>query len=124
MIRANSFFRSNFSVGNQSKHFDKRKLMFGVVDFAAEQGNPGPIFLRIVNEFESIVRSSSAASENAYYQVRIVLRKFFHGPRAVIHNLQKEWPAGFRHARQAADDVVVYKFTKLFRWNAAVDVRI
>ena len=98
--------------------------MFRVVDLAAKERDARAVFLGIVDKFEGVVGGAGAAAEDTDDEVGIVLSEFLHRARAVIDDFQKKRAAGFRDAGEAAEDVVVDEFAKLFRRDTAADVRI
>src|SRR5882672_9564915 len=124
MISAHGFLGRDLAGGDQGQHFDKGKLMFRVVDLSPEQGDPGAVFLGVVNEFESVISRAGAPAEDTDDQVWIVLGQFLHGSGSVINNFQERWPAGLRHPREIADDIVINELAELFRRNSDVHIWI
>ena len=97
------------------QELDERQLALGVVDFAAEQGCPSAVLLRFGDQLERVVGRAGAAAQDADDQVRIVGDQLLHRPRAVVDDLQKDRPPGYRDAGQSAGDGIVDELRRGFR---------
>ena len=87
---------------DQAKEMHERELILGVVDLAAEEGDPGAVFLGVVQELKGVARRAGRAAQDADDQVRVVSNELFHGLRAVIDHLQEQAAARPARRRRAS----------------------
>ena len=73
-------------------------LAFGDLVLPAEQGDPGPKFLGVVQELKSVARGAGRTAQDADNQVTIVPDELFHGLGAMIDHLQEQGPPARRDA--------------------------
>src|SRR6202042_540242 len=93
------------SDGAHETHDVERR--FREIDLAAEQRDARAIFLRLMNELETIAGRAGAAAQHANDEARVERRQLFQRSRSIIGDLEEFRPLRLREAGEAADDCVV-----------------
>src|SRR5262249_24286630 len=76
MVRSDRLLRVDLAVGDESQTADERKLVLGVVDFAAEEGDTSDVLLGFGKQLERVVRGPGRTTQDADDQMRIVMNQF------------------------------------------------
>ena len=117
MIGVHRFLGTDFTVGNQAQEANECQLIFGVIDFAAEESDAGAVFFRFTQEFEGVISRAGGAAEDTDDQMRVVVHQLVHGFGAVVHHFEKERTAFGGNSAQGTDNGVVDKLGDLARLN-------
>ena len=107
MVGLDGFDGVDDSFDDEAEELDEGELVFGVVDLAAVEGDPGAMLLGVVQHLEGVEGGAGGAAEDADDEVGVVGDELFEGLRAVVDDLQEAGAAGAGDAGEHADDVVV-----------------
>src|SRR5208282_3680535 len=92
---------------DQAQELHEGELVLRVIDLAAEERNPGPVFLGVGQKLKGVAGGTGRSSQDADDQVGVKSDQLFHGLRAVVHDLEEERAPGRRHAGEHPGDHVI-----------------
>ena len=75
VVGPHPFVGGEITIGNRAKNPHERELMFGRVDLAAEEGNPGAVTLGLGDQAEGVVRGACAAAQDPHDDRPVVGRQ-------------------------------------------------
>ena len=115
MIGRYSFLRLDIPIRNPAQKLNESELMLRAVNLSSKESRSGAVFPSFCQEMKSIMRCSGCAPQDTRHQVWIVRSQFFHKPRSVISDLQKQRSSGPWNRCEQADDLVVDEIPDAFR---------
>ena len=96
--------RRQRAVGDRAHQTHDVERRFGEVDLAAEQRDARAVFLRLMDQLETVAGRAGAAAEHADDEARVEGRQLFERARPVVGDLEEARPLGLGEAGEAADD--------------------
>ncbi len=116
--------RADLAVDDQAQELHEGKLVFGIINLPAEEGDPGPVFLGIGQKLKRIARGTGRSSQNPDDQVGVEPDELFHGLGTMVDDLQKERPPGGGDSGEHPRDHVVDVMGQHVSRNSQRDVGI